>query len=1137
MKHKLRLFFFISLWWLCGSVSIAAGIADMRVEYLSEPLAIEAARPRFSWRMTTDTARLGESQKAWRIVVTDDSGRRVWNSGRVESAVSVGVPYGGEPLRPASRYRWRLTVWRNGGGKDVADSWFETGLMSNDNWSGAEWIGCSASDMTVFAHYLPVFRISFTVEFDRATATRKAAFLYGANDPRLMSADRNILGLSAERDESYIKVELDASADTARLNVYRAGYSAKDNPAVPMASFVIPSDLLSAANIYGRHTVSLSSVLGTTRFFVGAPGREVGRAELNPMGRGGDFIAFPVVGDYGFVVPEGGKARFSDVAVSNYRSPSNVVASLAADTLVASAALRTSVVPGRSQPMLRTEFSARGGVARARLYVTARGAYRFFINGSAVGDDWLAPGFTQYNKTHPYQAYDVTDLVRGGANAMGAVLSEGWWSGGMTFTGENWNYFGDRQSLLAKLSITYADGTEQTVVTDPHTWQCFSGGPWLYSSLFQGEVYDARREAAVSGWSEPGFNASAWSAAQAVPLRGTVSADSTAGAPRVDDYSDWRLVSMGDAPVRAADTLVAQSVTEVRPGVFVYDMGQNMAGVPLVRLRGLRPGTRVALRFAEVCYPDLPRYGDNVGMVMLENIRAAMAQDIYISRGGEELFVPRFTYHGFRYIEVTGVDAPLPLADVRGIVLCSVGRLTAAYECSDADVSRLWQNIGWSMRANFFSVPTDCPQRNERMGWAGDISVFAPTACYMAFVPRFLARYSRAMRDVQRADGKFPDIAPVGGGFGGLLWGSAGITVPWQSFLQYADTAVLADNYEAMGRYIDYVLAETIDPATGIIVQDKAWGDLGDWLGPEDKSNDRSLLWEAYFIHDLDIMERAATVLGRRADALRYARLAAERRRFFSETYINPATAETVWSAFDSRREGQAVGTQTSYVLPLAFGIVPDSLRRRFADSLSATVAADRGFGPHSLMTGFIGTAWISAALSGIGRTDLAYSLLLNRNYPSWLYPVTQGATTIWERLDSYTHRNGFGSNNRMNSFNHYSFGAVGEWLVSRSLGIAADTGAPGFRHFVLRPEPDPTGGITFARGHYDSLYGRIESSWKQVDGGTEYRFTIPANTSATVRLKAARLVECPAGVTPVRSGGGVVEMELGSGCYRFVAK
>ncbi len=1115
----------------------ASGITDMRAEYLCEPLGLDVERPRFSWRMATDANRFGEAQEAWRIVVSDDNGRCVWNSGRVESPVSVGVAYGGEALRPATRYRWRLTVWHQDGSKAESDSWFETGLMANGNWSGAEWIGCPGADMTLYAHYLPVFRISFTVALDRSSATRKAAFAYGANDARLTDGNKNILGVEAGHDESYIKVELDASTDTARLNVYRAGYSTKDNPAVPAASFAIPAELINKANLYDAHTVSLASVLGTTRFYVGNPGREVGRAELNPMGRGGDFIAFPVVGDCGFVVPDGGKARFTDVNLSNYRSPASIVASIAADTTVTASTLRTSAIAGKSQPMLRTEFAARGQVERTRLYVTARGAYRFYINGKAVGRDWLAPGFTQYNKTHPYQVYDVTGMVRSGANAMGAVLAEGWWSGGMTFTGENWNYFGDRQSLLAKLTITYADGSEQTVVTDPRSWSCFSGGPWLYGSLFQGEVYDAGREAAVGGWSEPGFDASAWRMAQAVPVRGTVSTDSLAGAPRVGDYSAMRLVAMCDAPVRAVDTLTAKSVKEVRPGVFVYDMGQNMAGVPLVRLGGLRPGTRVALRFAEVCYPDMERYGGNAGMVMLENIRAAMAQDIYIARGGEEVISPAFTYHGFRYIEITGTDAPLPLDDVKGIVLSSVGKFTAAYECSDPDVNRLWQNIGWSMRANFFSIPTDCPQRNERMGWSGDISVFAPTACYMASVPRFMARHARAMRDVQRADGKFLDIAPVGGGFGGVLWGSAGITVPWQSFMQYGDTAVLADNYEAMGRYIDFVLAETIDPATGIIVQDKAWGDLGDWLGPEDERNDRSLLWEAYFIHDLDIMERAAKVLGRSAEAARYAGLAAERRKFFNDNYTNPATAETVWSAFDGKRKGQVVGTQTSYVLPLAFGIVADSLRSRFADKLAATLNRRGGFGPNSLLTGFIGTAWIAKTLSDIGRTDLAYSLLLNRDYPSWLYPVTQGATTIWERLDSYTHKSGFGRNNRMNSFNHYSFGAVGEWLISRSLGIAADSLSPGFRHFVLCPEPDPSGRMTFASGHYESLYGRIESSWSATEGGTEYRFAIPANTSATIRLKAKRLAYCPQGVTPVRSGGGMVEMELGSGSYRFVAE
>lgn len=316
--------------------------------------------------------------------------------------------------------------------------------------------------------------------------------------------------------------------------------------------------------------------------------------------------------------------------------------------------------------------------------------------------------------------------------------------------------------------------------------------------------------------------------------------------PKVNDYSAFHLKAQYGQTVRAIQQLTARSVEEVRPGIFVYDMGQNMVGVPEITLHGMEAGREINLRYAEVKYPDLPRYAGNEGMIMLENIRAAMTQDKYITKGGEETIAPRFTYHGYRYVEITGIDKALPLESVKGTVLSSIDRLASQYETSNEKVNQLWHNIVWSTYANFFSIPTDCPQRNERLGWAGDISVFSRTATYLADVPQFLRRYLQAMRDVQREDGRFPDVAPLGVGFGGLLWGSAGITVPWEVYQQYGDKSLLAEHYAAMGRYIDYILAKTINPETGILEQEKVWGNLGDWLGPEDNKNDKTLMWEAY---------------------------------------------------------------------------------------------------------------------------------------------------------------------------------------------------------------------------------------------------------------------------------------------------
>ena len=1155
----LTLFLALPVW---GAEEPHIVLKDLKVEYETTPMGIDVEQPRFSWRMEALDERRGYRQSAYRLAVTDGQGRLMWDSGRVKDDGSTGVVYGGERLEAETRYNWRLEVWTQAGETAVEVSWFETGLNVGERgepWEGARWIGGGDEDLTLYAPYLPVFALDCRLQLEEGS--REAGVVYGANDPRLMDADLNLYGLEGRRNEAHIRVMLDVSpldqGGEARLKVYRKGYAPADTTDAPLADWPVSRNVLDSLGRYGTHRLLIRSNLGFTRFYMGEEETPVGEVNLNPLGQGGDFIAFPVLADAGLCVPEGQAVRSAEVTVRNFRSPGGRLASLRWENVGREKGggplLLTATPRGSASPMLRTEFDAAGrSVVKARLYVTARGIYEIYLNGYRMGNAYFNPGATQYNKTQMYQTFDATPYIQAdGQNALGAVLAEGWWSGGATYTGENWNFFGDRQSLLAKLVIWYADGSRQTVVTQPDGWLFYGDGPVRYGSFFQGEVYDARRESAVHEWARAGYDDSAWKAACEVPLEGTVSREVHPDMPRVDDYSAFVLTGQTGPTVQAVDTLTARSVEEVRPGVFVYDMGQNLAGVPLLTFPKLERGQEVRMRYAEVTYPDLPEYEGREGMLMLENIRAAMAQDIYVARGiGRETFSPRFTFHGFRYVEVTGVDRALPLEAVRAVVLSSIHRWTAGYECSNEAVNRLWRNIRWSACANFISIPTDCPQRNERLGWAGDISVFSRTATYMADVPQFLRRYVRAMRDVQRADGRFADIAPLGGGFGGLLWGSAGLTVPWECYRQYGDKALLEEHYEAMKRYVLYVAEHAIDPATNLIVQNRAWGDLGDWLGPEDGRNDKSLLWEAYYIYDLEIMQKAAEALGRTEDAHWYGQMCEARKAFFRKTYLQPGTGKTVHSAFDAGKEGRTVDTQTSYVLPLVFGIPDSTQLSRVEANLAATVirfnTADDGkrCPPYSLMTGFIGTAWISQALSASGREDLAYRILQQEEYPSWLYSVKQGATTIWERLDSYTHTDGFGGNNRMNSFNHYSFGAVGAWLCGHSLGIRADEDIPAFKRFLLVPETDPTGQMRFAHGYYDSMYGRIESGW-EVDGRTvRYRFTVPANTTAVLCLPAASQKEVREsgkslrkpvkGVRVLKKEGGQLWMELQSGRYEF---
>lgn len=1143
-------------------------ISHLKTEYTACPLGMDVAHPRFSWQM--ESVARDCRQTAYLLRVRDESGKEVWTSRKVNSSTSLNIRYAGAPLKPRTRYQWTVVVWDQKGGEQTAGSWFETGLMETGQlysaWNKARWIGSPDSAAVCYSPYLPVFTLQYVLQLDAATAATHAGFIYGANDQRLMDSNKNFKQLQSLKDSSYIMIELDIAPlqqnSTARLNVYRSGYAKKDTGARPLLSMAISGTIINNSNRYAKHTFRLTSVLGDTRIYIDGMDKPIGAVNLNPLGNGGDFIAYPVVGELGLFVPKGQTAFFSAIEIRNYRSPSGMLFSddihttqtgerLFADaqhidtreaTYKVKAGEKDFMIcalpQGNGGPMLRTVFTTPGRpLSKARLYVSARGVYDFYMNGKRIGDDYFNPGLTQYNKTQLYQTFDVTKEINSGKNAMGAVLGEGWWSGGATYAGENWNYFGDKQSLLAQLVLTYADGKEEVIVTNPESWMYYGKGPVRYGSFFQGEVYDAAREQAIGQWSAADYTATGWQKAAAVSLeQHTSKVKSTNGFPMpvTDDYKALRLIGQYGPTVKKVKELTAVAVESVRPGVYVYDMGQNMAGVPCIALEGMQPGSRITLRFAEVKYPQLPEYKTNEGMLMLENIRAAMAQDIYITRGGSELIQPRFTYHGYRYVEITGLAAPLPLKAVKGDVLSSVHGFASKYETSSAAVNQLWQNITWSTLANFMSVPTDCPQRNERLGWSGDISVFSRTATYLADLPQFVRRHMQAMRDLQSSEGRFSDVAPVGGGFGGVLWGSAGITVAWESYKQYGDADMLAEHYDAMKNYIQY-LVNNIDPQSSVLFdKDRTkWASLGDWLSPEYDRTEKSLLWEVYFLYDLQVMERMAGVLQKTADSQWLQKLYKERKAFFNRTYVDGATGKTVF-------RDKTIDTQASYAIPLQFNVFDEAIVQKAAANLAVAVTrenkADDGTvcPPYSLMTGFIGTAWINSALSGAGYSDIAYRLLQQTTYPSWLYPVTQGATTIWERLNSYTHTNGFGGNNRMNSFNHYSFGAVGAWMYEYSLGIQRGETGAAFSHFVLRPEPDATGAMSYAKGHYDAPYGRIESSWQKTGTGYQYRFVIPANTTATLYLKARSAASISENGKPLQQAKGVQlqGMQNGKACF-----
>ncbi len=1141
-------------------------LENLKVEYQKQPLGMDEVHPRFSWNMQSISNVKGEKQIAYRIVVEDSQKQVVWDSKKQNSSISLGIAYEGKALKTTTKYTWTLQVWNQKNIVSIAKSWFETGLLNTQStaWNGAEWIG--SNDLPFSTHYLSVYKFQYGIQLDEATHSTKGSFVFGANDPRLFNRNQNIMDVASPRDGNYIRFELDIStltsdtASRASFHVFRVGYDKKDQANVPFISYKLNKNVLSLENKYQKHTVFAMCNFGVFDLYLdkidpehkiipsprtASPGAQFGGANglnLNPVGRGNNYISFPMLSEIGFHTPANQKAHFSDVQIKNYRFPSNTLfdASENPDLFIRQGAewdgkafhigsnqeLFIAKNPSRfAAPMLRTQFEIKGKtIQQARIYATARGIYELYLNGKRVGNDYFNPGLTQYNKTHQYQTFDVSHLIKNGQNAWGAWLSEGWWSGNITFSGENWNYFGDRQSLLAKLVIQYTDGTEQVITTNPSQWTTFNDGPIRYGSFFQGEIYDALKEEKVKDWSTAAFVAKDWKPAAKIDLEGTAFVGKVNNAL---NYDNMQMVGQLDEKVQIRKIMQAKSMTEPRKGVFVYDMGQNMVGFPKIFIKNGKAGQVIALRYAEVLYPDLKEYAAQKGMIMLENIRAALAQDIYVLKDGDQYIQPRFTFHGYRYLEISGIEKAPELPEVAGLVLSSLEGISSSYETSDPLVNKLWENITWSMRSNFLSIPTDTPARNERMGWSGDINVFSKTATMMAPVNNFMRRHLLGMRDVQRADGRFTDVAPMGGGFGGTLWGSAGIIIPWETYLQYGDKALLTEHYPAMKKYMQF-LDSKVEVNSGVLNE----GPLGDWLSPENNKNDNTLFWMAYQAYNLKIMSKVAGILGNLSEEKSYLDQYEAKKKTFNAIYVDPNTHKTIKSGVRAARmgppgaattastaapvsdKGQLIDTQASYAIPLALNIFDETNKPFAIANLVATVERsnkdDEGVArpPYSLMTGFIGTASISEALSAHQKDGVAYGLLTQKTYPSWLYSVANGATTIWERLNSYTIENGFGGNNSMNSFNHYSFGAVAAWMYTRSLGIQRDMDSPGFKHFHLQPIPDETGKITFAKGYMETMYGKIKSEWSKKDKTTRYKFTIPANSSAHVVLKGKKMIE-----------------------------
>ncbi|RFM27788.1 alpha-L-rhamnosidase [Deminuibacter soli] len=750
----------------------------------------------------------------------------------------------------------------------------------------------------------------------------------------------------------------------------------------------------------------------------------------------------------------------------------------------------------RTSPLLRKEFTTSKKIKHATAFITAHGLYEAQINGKRVGDAYLTPGWTSYNKRLEYQLYDVTDLLKQGTNAIGVTLGNGWYRGYLAWGGTK-NVFGKDLGLLLQLQITYTDGSTETVISDG-SWKT-AKGPILDAEIYHGEWYDARRE--ITGWALPGFKENAdWTSAA------------------VASFPNNNLLATVNEPIRKHEAFKPVKIFTTPKGEKVIDFGQNLVGWVMVKAKG-NAGDKIVIQHAEVL--------DKAGNFYTENLRAARSTATYVLKGGgEEQFEPHFTFHGFRYIKVEGYPGELKPEDFTAVTLYSDMPPTGTFSTSNALINQLQHNIQWGQKGNFLDVPTDCPQRDERLGWTGDAQVFSRTASFNMNVNNFFAKWMKDVAADQLPNGSVPFVVPnvLGPDAGASAgWADVSTVIPWNMYLAYGDVTLLSQQYASMKAWVEYMHGKS---------KNDLWNTgfhFGDWLfyRPFDDNDGRSAVTDKYLIaqcfyaHSTQLLINAAKVLGNDADVQQYTALLQKIKAAFLKEYVTPS--------------GRLVSsTQTAYVLALNFDMLPENLRAQAAEKLAANV---KDYGNH-LTTGFLGTPYLCHVLSRFGYTDVAFSLLMQESFPSWLYPVKMGATTIWERWNGIRTDSTFEPAS-MNSFNHYAYGAIGDWMYRVVAGLDTYEDGAGYHHIKVMPHIG--GGLTQVAASLKTYYGTASSAWKLENGTLQLDVTIPANTTATVYVPATAASAVMAdgkAVTPgsAEAVSGYVPVTVGSGVYHFTA-
>ncbi len=1105
-------------------------------------MGIDDTTPTLSWQLQyspTHVAVRGQGQSGYQIWVgSQPGGSNLWDSGQVNSAETVNVHYAGQPLTNGEQCYWQVRIYDSNG---LLSAWspsaqWTMGLVHQSNWS-AQWIGYDA------AYNLTPQQTAANALFNTSNVDW-IGLASGQGQP----------GINQVSLRKRVVIPDSQVITNAMLSLYA------DNYCVAYVNSGQPTNFCARWEATAQMNVTSMMHSGTNIICLAAtnsdqePAVVTGRLVVQfasgsvsniPVDTTWKSAQFPPASWTEVTYDDSAWALANDTGGTPWGTPAN------------------NDLPRVPAPYLRKTFSVAQSVTRATVYVTSLGAYELHLNGQRVGNDVLTPGWTQFTKRVYYQTYDVTSQMQSGSNTISAILGDGWYASDLAFKGSRCNY-GGIPRFLAQLVLQLSDGSTQTIVTD-NSWKA-SYGPILFGDLLLGSAYDARLE--MPGWDSTNFDDSAWAPVATGfhlfdytnvtsivkgfvtnnllnfvaantnlggdPDYGVVKAFeltySLGGVTQTVTYPENSTVYIGGngqplvviqalygnpaalntsnlliqaavtEPSRCFENIAATNMTEPAPGCYTFDLGQNIAGWARLQISG-SAGDIITVRHGEMLNPG--------GIIYTANLRGADATDTYIlASNGVSVFEPKFTFHGFRYVEIRGLSVPPTLSSVTGVVVHSDMQATGDFACSSPLVNHLYSNIVWSQKGNYLEVPTDCPQRDERMGWTGDMEFFIPTATYNFDIQSFFHRHLVTLdEDCQYSGGAFAYVSPdLGVGTAGIAWGDASWVCPDTIYRAYDDTNVIGDHYAAMQTYGEYLDSYSSDYTLSNLP-----GDLGDWLNLGGGASD-IVIDTAFYAGYAQAMSEMAQAIGRTNDAQTYATLHSNIVRAFGQF-------------FDSSGAFTDGSSQCGYALAFTLDLVPAHLRAQVAQQFANSIAQS----DYHLSTGFIGTPRLLPALHNAGLDNLAYTVLLQQTYPSWLYQITLGSTTMWERWDGWTPNAGFESET-MNSFNHYAFGSVGQYLYGAVGGINA--ASPGYKTILIAPTPG--NGLTWAATSYNSTRGFISTAWTNLGATLQLAVTIPPNTTAQIWVPAANPIGVTESGVPAATSSGVSYLGFSNGAAMY---